>query len=187
MPQWPTEDDEPAPRARVLGRRFWIPGDHQRVTPCIRPHSHKTRQRLNPAAKLGHSEVSSSSGQPGWRLHPVGIGLVDRITPLVATLGPVVRIELERVEALELLGMTLAHLNDAEVFAATSAMDKYRGGEEGEAGSALVVVGLSAERAAKEVGIRDDMIRVAHRAGASIRQLADASGRGRKTVSQDDK
>jgi hypothetical protein len=71
---------------------------------------------------------------------------------------------------------------DAEVFAATSAMDKYRSGEEGEAGSALVVVGLSAERAAKEVGIRDDMIRVAHRSGASIRQLADVSGLGRKTV-----
>ena len=30
--------------------------------------------------------------------------------------------------------------------------------------------------------IRDDMIRVAHRAGASIRQLADASGLGRETV-----
>ena len=72
--------------------------------------------------------------------------------------------------------------SDAEVSAATSAMDKYRGGEEGETGSALVVVGLSAERAAKEVGIRDDMIRVAHRAGASIRQLADVSGLGRKTV-----
>jgi hypothetical protein len=71
---------------------------------------------------------------------------------------------------------------DAEVFAATSAMDKYRSGEEGEACSALVVVGLSAERAAKEVGIRDDMIRVAHRSGASIRQLADVSGLGRKTV-----
>jgi hypothetical protein len=72
--------------------------------------------------------------------------------------------------------------SEAEVFAATAAMDKYRGGEEGEAGAALVVVGLSAERAAKESGIRDDMIRVAHRAGASIRQLADASGLGRKTV-----
>jgi len=61
-------------------------------------------------------------------------------------------------------------------------MDKYRGGDEGEAGAALVVVGLSAERAAKEAGIRDDMIRVAHRAGASIRQLAEVSGLGRKTV-----
>jgi hypothetical protein len=72
--------------------------------------------------------------------------------------------------------------NDAGVFAATSAMDKYRGDEETEVGSALVVVGLSAERVAKEVGIRDDMIRVAYRAGASIRQLADVSGLGRKTV-----
>ena len=36
------------------------------------------------------------------------------IGPVVANLGPVVRVELERVEALELLGMTLAHLNVAE-------------------------------------------------------------------------
>lgn len=32
----------------------------------------------------------------------------------MVTIGPVVRIELERIEALELLGMTLAHLNVAE-------------------------------------------------------------------------
>jgi hypothetical protein len=32
----------------------------------------------------------------------------------VATIEPTVHVELERVEALELLGMTLAHLNDAE-------------------------------------------------------------------------
>lgn len=70
----------------------------------------------------------------------------------------------------------------AEVSAATSAMDKYRAGEEGEVGAALVVVGLSAERAAKEAQIRDDMIRVAHSAGASIRQLAEVSGLGRKSV-----
>jgi len=71
---------------------------------------------------------------------------------------------------------------DAQVSAAIAAMDKHRGGEEGEIGAALVVVGLSAERAAKEGAIRDDMIRVAHRAGASIRQLAEVSGLGRKTV-----
>ena len=71
---------------------------------------------------------------------------------------------------------------DAEVFAATAAMDKYRGGEAGEAGAALAVVGLSAERTAKEARIRDDMIRVAHDAGVSIRQLSDVSGLGRKTV-----
>lgn len=37
-----------------------------------------------------------------------------RTGPGLATIGPMVRIELERIEALELLGMTLAHLNDAE-------------------------------------------------------------------------
>jgi hypothetical protein len=72
---------------------------------------------------------------------------------------------------------------DDEVSAATVAMEKYRGGQEGEVGAALVVVGLSAERASKEAGIRDDLIRVAHSAGASIRQLAGVSGLGRKTVS----
>jgi hypothetical protein len=70
----------------------------------------------------------------------------------------------------------------ADVHAATTAMDKYRGGDAGETGSALVVVGLSAERVEKEAEIRDDMIRVAHRAGASIRQLAEVSGLGRKSV-----
>ncbi len=72
--------------------------------------------------------------------------------------------------------------SDVEVSAATAAMDKYRGSAEGEAGAALVVVGLSAARATKESRFRDDMIRVAHRAGVSIRQLADVSGLGRKTV-----
>jgi hypothetical protein len=71
---------------------------------------------------------------------------------------------------------------NADVHAATTAMDKYRNGVEGEAGAALVVVGLSAERAEKESAIRDDMIRVAHQSGASIRQLAEVSGLGRKTV-----
>jgi hypothetical protein len=72
--------------------------------------------------------------------------------------------------------------SDAEVSAATAAMQKYRGDEDGEIGAALVVVGLSAERAARETQIRDDMIRVAHRAGASLRQLAEVSALGRKTV-----
>jgi len=71
---------------------------------------------------------------------------------------------------------------DPQVSAAIAAMEKYRGGDHGEVGAALVVVGLSAERAAKESRIRDDMIRVAHRAGASLRQLAEVSGLGRKTV-----
>lgn len=71
---------------------------------------------------------------------------------------------------------------DADVSAAMAAMRKYRGDDEGEVGAALVVVGLSAARASKEVQVRDDMIRVAHRAGASLRQLAEVSGLGRKTV-----
>lgn len=70
----------------------------------------------------------------------------------------------------------------AQVTAATAAMEKHRGAEEGEIGAALVVVGLSAKRVAKEEQIRDDMIRVAHQAGASIRQLAEATGLGRKAV-----
>lgn len=34
--------------------------------------------------------------------------------PQLATIGPMAIVELERVEALELLAMVLAHLNDAE-------------------------------------------------------------------------
>lgn len=71
---------------------------------------------------------------------------------------------------------------EADVLAATAAIDKYRGGEVGEVGAALVVVGLSAERAAKEVGICDDMMRVTHKAGVPIRQPVEASGFGRKAV-----
>jgi hypothetical protein len=71
---------------------------------------------------------------------------------------------------------------ESDVAAATGAMEKYRGGQDGEVGAALMVVGLSTERVAKESAIRDEMIRVAHRAGASIRQLAEVSGLGRKAV-----
>lgn len=34
--------------------------------------------------------------------------------PALVIIGPVMRIELEQIEVLELLGMVLAHLNDAE-------------------------------------------------------------------------
>ena len=37
-----------------------------------------------------------------------------RSGPSPATIGPMVNVELERVEALELLAMVLAHLHDAE-------------------------------------------------------------------------
>jgi hypothetical protein len=70
----------------------------------------------------------------------------------------------------------------AQVSAAIAAMEKYRSGATGEVGAALAVVGLCAERAAKEAQIRDDLVRVAHRCGASLRQLAEVSGLDRKTV-----
>jgi hypothetical protein len=72
--------------------------------------------------------------------------------------------------------------SESDVDAATVAMEKYRIDEDAEVSAALVVVGLCAERAAKESQLRDDMIRVAHKAGASLRQLAEVSGLGRKTV-----
>ena len=43
------------------------------------------------------------------------------------------------------------------------------------------MVGLSSERAAKEGQVCDDMIRVAHRAGASLRQLGKVAGLDGKT------
>ena len=36
------------------------------------------------------------------------------IGPLAATIGPMIKVQFERFEVLELLGMTLAHLNDTE-------------------------------------------------------------------------
>ena len=73
--------------------------------------------------------------------------------------------------------------SETEVLAAVGRMEKYRAGQDGEISAALAVVGLSSERADKETAIRDDMIRVAHRAGASLRQIAEVSGLNRKTVS----
>jgi uncharacterized membrane protein len=68
-----------------------------------------------------------------------------------------------------------------EVVRAEAAMEKYRL-VDGEIGAALVVVGLSTERVEKETRMRDNMIQVAHRSGASIRQLAEVSGLNRKTI-----
>ena len=72
--------------------------------------------------------------------------------------------------------------SESDVHAALTAMEKYRVDDDAEVSAALAVVGLSAQRTAKEAQIRDDMIRVAHRAGASLRQLAEVSCLGRKTV-----
>ena len=75
--------------------------------------------------------------------------------------------------------MTPRELDVAE---AVAAAEKYRGHHDTELGAALAVVGLSAERVTKEAQLRDDMIRVAHRSGASMWQLAEVSGLDRKTV-----
>jgi hypothetical protein len=72
--------------------------------------------------------------------------------------------------------------DESEVHEAMSLMEKYRAGQSGQVGEALAVVGLSSERATREATFRDNMIRVAHRSGASIRLLAEVSGLGRKTV-----
>src|ERR1700729_776962 len=61
-------------------------------------------EKATPRARRGKTRAESGR---------IGTSLV-RIAPPLATMGPMVRAQLERVEALELLGMTLAHLNDAE-------------------------------------------------------------------------
>ena len=53
-------------------------------------------------------------------LGDAGAAVVVLMEPVVVIIGPVVTVELERVEALELLGMTLAHLNEAEARAEVS-------------------------------------------------------------------
>jgi hypothetical protein len=70
-----------------------------------------------------------------------------------------------------------------DVSAATLAIEKYRRHDDTSVvGAALAVVGLSSERAAKEARIRNDMIRIAHNSGASLRELGEATGLGRRAV-----
>ena len=71
---------------------------------------------------------------------------------------------------------------EAQASSAELAIEKYHGGHDGEVAAAMAVVGLCSERVHKETAIRDDMIRVAARAGASLRQLAEVSGLGRKAI-----
>src|ERR1700733_2771125 len=84
--------------------------------------------RPGPSRGLGHSDrqppfrqrcldavLVDVSRRAARRLeHQLEQLLVAHYGPPVARIEPVVRVELERVEALELLGMTLAHLNVAE-------------------------------------------------------------------------
>lgn len=69
---------------------------------------------MNRTGIHGDSVVCEATSSSGRSNQLVLIG------PSTATIGPMVRVELERVEALELLGMTLAHLNDAEARAEVS-------------------------------------------------------------------
>ena len=56
------------------------------------------------ANEVGVQEFATTG--PGCLVVPTGPG--------PGTIGPMVSVELQRIEALELLGMTLAHLNDAD-------------------------------------------------------------------------
>lgn len=63
---------------------------------------------------MGYVEPCSNRRLTTWSVVTQRSTLVVRNGPGVDKMAPVVRIELERIEALELLAMTLAHLNDAE-------------------------------------------------------------------------
>jgi len=49
------------------------------------------------------------------------LGRPVRIAPEPVKIGPMISVELERIGTLELLGMTLAHLNDADARGEVSA------------------------------------------------------------------
>ena len=72
------------------------------MTPCEeRAREHTTcSEVLQPVGRPAPSQARTSR--------------VVRNEPHAATIEPVVRLDLERVEVLALLGMTLAHLYDAE-------------------------------------------------------------------------
>ena len=63
-------------------------------------------------AALGRPRLHLT-GRAWWALSNTSFAVVQ-YGPAQATFGPVVTLEFERIEALELLAMTLAHLNDAE-------------------------------------------------------------------------
>ena len=69
-----------------------------------------------------------------------------------------------------------------DAVAADALLGQLSAGLEGDAGTAIACVALCARRVAREVAVRNTLIRVAHESGASLRQIADASGLDRKTV-----
>jgi len=87
-----------------------VPAPGARSTPC----------RLKAVPTNLHDQSHTSRIAERLVRPDSGNRLVARNEPLAATIGPVVGVELERIEALELLGMTLAHLKDAEARAEMS-------------------------------------------------------------------
>ena len=71
---------------------------------------------------------------------------------------------------------------DEAVQEVAATLEKHRAGHADEVGAALAVVALSSDRVDREVAARDDMIRVAHQVGASLRHISEVSGLNRKTV-----
>ena len=59
--------------------------------------------------------LAASPDAGSWAFDSIGhTKVLVRNGPPTDTMGPMVSVEFERVEALELLGLTLAHLNVAE-------------------------------------------------------------------------
>ena len=54
-------------------------------------------------------------GGRGWRIAGVTCAHMAPLGPLPAILEPMVTVELERIEALELLGMVISHLNEPRI------------------------------------------------------------------------
>ena len=92
-------------RVGGLSRLGW-PGLVGRVGP-VGPVRNLLRPKTLPA------QACHASLPPAQSRISHGRG-VARYEPLVVISGPMVRVEMERVEALELMGMVVAHLNHAE-------------------------------------------------------------------------
>lgn len=76
-----------------------------------------TGEPFAPAAQRNFADSVAGAAERAGRIDRI-LRLprfVALIGPEPGRIGPMISIELERIEALELLGMTLAHLNNAEV------------------------------------------------------------------------
>ena len=67
-----------------------------------------------PTSKIADVEGAKPDGAATAKSEHAGKLLLVPTGPAPGIMGPMVSVELERIEALELLGTTLAHLNDVE-------------------------------------------------------------------------